>query len=71
MDKTTFYLANRMVHSVASSSCLTLSLKYKRAILGTSGLSARMRNKHVWGYLKGSHLRKIAEENKSTYMDQD
>lgn len=35
------HLANRIVHSEASSSCLALSAKYKWAMLGTSGLSAQ------------------------------
>lgn len=35
------HLANRLVHSEASSSCLFLSAKYKWAIPGTRGLSAK------------------------------
>ena len=37
------HLANRLVHSAASSSCFALSVKYNRAIPGISGLSAATR----------------------------
>lgn len=36
-----FHLANLSVHCAATSSCLALSPKYKCAIPGTTGLSAR------------------------------
>ena len=37
------HLANRLVHSAASSSCFSLSAKYNRAMPGISGLSAATR----------------------------
>lgn len=40
------YLAKRIVHSAAISSCLALSVKYKQAMLDTWGLSAKMEH-HV------------------------
>ena len=41
------YLANLIVHSAAISSCLVLSVKYKRAMLSTSGLSAQTKHHNV------------------------